>query len=380
MSGRGRPWTSVRPDAGTAIEHTALRRMAGDAFGPPIVKRVYGRMPITPVGKVTRRMPASDGKQVAGGLKPGDKVDSYFSVAYKKPVSEYRNGFMFEFRVADRTGQLTVKYWGDRDRRAAEDLYASFDKDDVVRITGSASEYRGQLEVSVSRENGGTITRLERGMYDLSELVPSVDDIAGKRERLVAFVSEVHEPHVRALLEAFFMDEEFMDDFCSVPASIQLHSAAVGGLLHHTLNVAEMALEVVRQHPELDRDLVLAGALLHDIGKVRSLSVTTHINYTAEGNLLGEIAMGDEMLVSRMDKVGGLPEDIALKLRHILLSHHGKREWGSPVEPMTPEALAVHEADDTDAKVEYMVRRRVEALTEDDWIWDGRLKRLIYLR
>lgn len=367
------------PGAGTAIEHTAARR-AGGASRPPIVKRVYERRPITLVGKVQKDMSVRTGKQMAGGLKPGERVDSHFSVAYKKPVAEYRNGYMFEVRVADRTGQLTVKYWGDRDQGSVQGLYSSFDKDDVVHIVGAASEYKGQTEVSVSKENGGSITRVPEGMYDMSEFIPSVDDLPGKRDRLLSLVGKVDEPHMRALLESFFADGDFMDRFSSAPASIQMHSAAVGGLIHHTINVAELALELVRQHPELDRDIVLAGALLHDIGKVTTFEVTTRIDHTLEGNLLGEVVLGDEMLATHIAQVEGFPEDLSMKLRHILLSHHGRMDWGAPVEPMTPEALAVHKADDADAKVEYMITKRKDAQTEDDWIWDGRLKRRIYLR
>ena len=380
MSGRGPPWGYASSDAGTAIEHTAVCQLRGRASGPPIVKRVYTPMPITHPRKVTRDMPATKGKQMAKDLKPGERVDSYFSVAYKKPVAEYRYGHMFEVRVADNSGQLTVKYWGDEDRDSVQKLYSSFDKDDVIRVSGEAADYRHQVEVSVSKKNGGTLTKVAEGGYDVSELVPTVDDLPGKRERLLAFVGTVEEPHMRALLESFFMEEAFISRFSTTPASIQLHSAAIGGLMHHTLNVVDTALEIVRQHPELDKDLVITGALLHDIGKVRSFRVTTHINHTPEGNLVGHIVIGDEELMSHVAEVEGFPEDLAMKLRHILLSHHGKREWGSPVDPMTPEALAVHEADDTDAKVEYMIARRRDAVTEDDWIWDGRLGRIIYLR
>ncbi len=380
MSGPRFPWGHVFTDAGTAIEHTAVCQMRGRAFGPPIVKRVYTPMPITPLRKVTKEMSSAKGKQMAHDIKPGERVESYFSVNYKKPVTEYRNGYMFEVRVTDSSGQLTVKYWGDRDRDSVQRLYSSFDKDDVVRISGTTSEYRGQVEVSVSKENGGTLARVEDGAYDISTLVLTIEDLPGKRERLLSSVAKVEEPHMRALLESFFMDDEFMEGFSTAPASIQLHGAAVGGLLYHTLNVVDTALEIVRQHPELDKDLVLTGALLHDIGKVRSFHVTTHINSTVEGNLLGHIVIGDEELMAHIASIDGFPQDIALKIRHILLAHFGKREWGSPVEPMTPEALAVHEADDTDAKVEYMISRRRDAVTEDDWVWDGRLGRLIYLK
>lgn len=367
-------------DAGTAIEHTAVRQLRGRAFGPPIVKRVYAPMPITRAGTERRHMDSTKGKQMARDLRPGEKVESYFSVAYKKPVTEYRYGHMFEFRAVDKSGQLTVKFWGDEDKKSVQGLYESFDRDDVVQVSGEASDYKGQVEVSVSKKNGGTLRRLGQGEYDVSDLIQTVEDIPGKRERLLAHVGSVEEPHMRALLESFFEDDEFMERFSSCPASIQLHSAAFGGLLHHTLNVTETALHIVKQHPELDRDMVLTGALLHDIGKVRSFLVTTHINHTHEGNLLGHIAIGDEELWRRIDRMEGFPRDISLKLRHLLLSHHGRREWGSPVEPMTPEALAIHEADDTDAKVDYMIARRRDAVTDDDWIWDSRLGRLIYLK
>lgn len=379
MSGR-RPLWERPTGAGKAIEHTAARRVSGSAFGPPIVKRVYGRRPITLVGKVRKDMPDKAGKQMASGVRPGDRVDSCFSVAYKKPVVEYKNGYMFEARVADSTGQLTVKYWGDRNHEEVQRLYSSFARDDVVRVVGVASEYRGQTEVSVSNETGGSIERMAEGMYDKSEFVPVVAGLEGMGDRLLALVARVEEPNTRGLLESFFKDGTFMDAFSSSPASIQMHSAAVGGLMQHTINVAELALEIVRQHPELDRDIVLAGALLHDIGKVRTFQVTTRIDHTPEGSLLGEVSIGDRILSERVAGMPGFPEDIALKLRHIVLSHHGRMDWGSPVEPMTPEALAVHHADDADAKVEYMIARRREAQTEDDWIWDGRLRRRIYLR
>lgn len=319
-------------------------------------------------------------KQMIGALKAGDRVDSYFSVAYKKPVSEYKYGHMFEFRAADRSGQITVKYWGGDDRPRVERLQDSLERGGVVRITGEVGEYRNQLEVSVSEKNGGTIETLEPEKYDLSALVTALDGIPEMKDRLLEFVRLVEEPHMVRLLKEFFEDEAFMESFSTCPASIQLHSAAMGGLMHHTLNVVEICAKMLQLQPGLDRDLVIAGALLHDIGKTRSFVVTTNINHTAEGNLIGHIVVGDELLVERLRVIDGFPEDLTLKLRHIMASHHGRKEWGSPVEPMMPEALLVHEADDLDAKLDYMVSKREGAVTEDDWTWDRRLSRLIYLR
>lgn len=319
-------------------------------------------------------------KQMISQLTAGAKVNSHFSLAYKKPVSEYKYGFMFEFRVADRTGQITAKYWGGQDKAFVDRLQASLTRGEVVTIVGEVGEYRGQLEVSVSEKNGGELRLAKPDDYDISDLVPTLENLDEARAKLLGFIPEVEEPHIVRLLKSMFEDDEFMQSFCAAPASIQLHSAAIGGLLQHTLNVVEICHRMLKIQTGLDRDLVLAGAMLHDIGKIRSFTVTTNINHTPEGNLLGHIVIGDELLLERLGSIEDFPPDLALKLRHILASHHGKREWGSPVEPMMPEALLVHQADDLDAKLNYMVAKRDDAETEDDWVWDRRLSRLIYLR
>lgn len=372
--------TSAEHDAGTAIEHTAVRQLAGRTFGPPLVKKIYLPLPITPTGPGKERLRDMAGKKLVSELRPGDRVDSYFSVAYKKPVVEYANGWMFEFRVGDRSGQATAKYWGGRDRELVKGVHDSFNRDDVVHITGEAKEYRGQMEIAVSEKDGGTVRRLGDGEFDVRELIRARQDIPEMTAKLAEVVRSVREPHLRKLLDSFASDEEFMEGFRSAPASIQLHAAAIGGLLHHTLNVVSLCEKMCELHPDLDRDLVVTAALLHDIGKVASFKVTSNITQTPEGNLLGHIVMGDQELTMRMNAIEGFPDMLALKLRHVLLAHHGKRDWGSPVEPMLPEALAVHMADDVDAKLDYMTTQLSEAVTEDDWIWDRRLQRLLYLR
>jgi 3'-5' exoribonuclease len=327
--------------------------------------------------KRERRMPA---KQLISELKPGERVDSYFSVGYKKPVTEYKYGWMFEFRVADRSGQITAKYWGGQDKDFVSKVHDSFEREDIVRLRGEVADYKGIAEISVSEKNGGAIDKLGPEDYDINELIKSYENIPDMRKRLIELKNSVKEPFLRGLLDAFFEDQSFVEGFSAAPASIQLHSAAIGGLLHHTLNVSELCLKIVDLHPDLDRDLVLAGALLHDIGKVPSFKVTSNITQTHDGNLLGHIVLGDQELTARIANIEGFPAELASKLRHILLSHHGRKDWGSPVEPMLPEALAVHESDDLDAKLDYMIAKRTDAVTEDDWIWDSRLGRLIYLK
>jgi len=363
-----------------AIEHTAVRQMRGTAFGAPIVNKLYYPLPITRSGvgpRERRRMPK---KQLIGDIKPGDKVDTYFSVNYKKPVQDYKYGAMFEFRVADKSGQITVKYWGGQDKAAVDRLYNSFDREQVVRVAGEATEYKGALEVSVSEKNGGTIRLLDESEYNVSELIRSYENIDEMKRQVLELAATVQEKNLRRLLDMFFTDEEFMSAFAAAPASISLHSAAVGGLMFHTIHVAELCASICDLHRDLDRDLVITGALLHDIGKIEGFKVTSNISATEHGNLLGHIILADEELRDKIASIAGFPEELAAKVRHIVLSHHGRKEWGSPVEPMFPEALAVHEADDLDAKLDNMITKRNEAVTEDDWIWDQRHGRLIYLR
>jgi len=364
-----------------AIEPTATGQFGSEIICRTLTKSIYVPLPIThSTCRVDREQKRMASKQTVSELKPGDRIDSYFSVNYKKPVVDYKYGSMFEFRVADRSGQITVKYWGGLDKAAVERLHDSFDREDVVGIKGEVAEYRGLLEVSISEKNGGSVTRLEEGSYDIRELIKSYENISEMRSRLGDLVDTVKDAEMKRLLEAFFKDKGFMEAFASSPASIQLHSAAVGGLIHHTLNVAAMCDRIAELHPELDRDLLMTGALLHDIGKVPSFKVTSNINQTKDGNLLGHIILGDQELMARIEGIAGFSELLRSKIRHILLSHHGKKEWGSPVEPMFPEALAVHEADDIDAKLDNMITKREDAVTEDDWIWDARHNRLIYLK
>ncbi len=373
--------SSPETDAGMAIEHTAVRQLRGGTFGAPTIKRIYLPLPITRTveGRTRERKPMGS-KQLVSELKTGDRVDSYFSVNYKKPVTDYKYGAMFEFRVADKSGQITVKYWGGQDKQAVQRLFDSFEREHVVMVKGEVAEYKQALEISISEKNGGSISKAPEGKYDLSELIKAYENIDEMKGELLEFVGGIKDEHLRKLLDSFFEDGYFMEAFAAAPASITLHSAAVGGLLYHTIHVAKLCVRVTELHPELDRDLVITGALLHDIGKVQSFKVTSNIQATEQGNLVGHIMLGDQELLAHIAKIPDFPELTASKLRHILLAHHGKKEWGSPVEPMFPEALAVHEADDLDAKLDNMIAKRENAVTEDDWIWDPRHARLIYLK
>jgi len=175
---------------------------------------------------------------------------------------------------------------------------------------------------------------------------------------------------MKELVYSFIKDPAFSEKFMKHPAAMYKHHGWLGGLLEHTLNVVKICDFLKKVHPELNRDLMLTGAILHDIGKIRELDVTTHIRTSREGMLVGHLAMSFEEVSKRMDRLK-TPGDIQLKVKHILISHHGKIEYGSPKQPAIPEALAVYLADDLDFKITEMLTHIKRAETEDDYMYVG---------
>ena len=317
-------------------------------------------------------------KKVITDMKPGDKVDSVFSVHYKKSISEYKYGSMFEFRVADRTGQITVKYWGGEDKTEVEKIFETISRDTIVQIRGTIGEYRGAMELAVNPNEGGMVKLLSEGEYDIKELIGTIEDIPGLVARLKEAIASVKDPHYSAVLGKIF-DEKFIEEFSKCPASIMLHSAEIGGLVYHTLNVLDHCNTAWGHYKKMDKDLLTTGAILHDVGKVRSFRVTTNINQTEEGVFLGHLVIGMNVVKSKIDEIPDFPVEKQNKLLHIILSHHGRKDWGSPVEPAILEAQTVHIADDFDAKLSYMMSKIEDATTDDSFIWDHRFKRHIYM-
>lgn len=312
-------------------------------------------------------------------LAVGDIVKDVFAVKYKKPPREYASGHVFEIRLSDITGEITAKYWGDRNLALVKKLYDSFSSDDVIYVTGTVKEYMNRPEIALSKDARDMIVR--RTDYDILDFINKSEKDAGKMmEELRAMIGTVANPHLRALLESFFVhDRIFVESFISSPGSMARHQNWISGLLEHTLNVAKLCDSICKVHPKLDRDLTIAGAMLHDIGKTREYSLTTSIDISAEGMLLGHIVMGAEMVRDKIDAMPGFPEELKLKMLHMVLGHHGALEHGSPKRPQFPEAIAVFFADDTDAKLAHYIRLKEGARTEDPWIYDKDIGH-IYLR
>jgi 3'-5' exoribonuclease len=240
---------------------------------------------------------------------------------------------------------------------AGEHLFRSFDTGDFLQIKGKVQLFQGALQMILSH-----IERVEAEKVELADFLPHTEhDVSKLLERLRGSLLRLGNPHLKALVECFLMDDDFLRGFCQAPAGVRNHHAYLGGLLEHVVTLLDAAERILPLYPELDRDLLLAGIFLHDIGKVRELSYGKAFAYTDEGQLVGHLIIGVEMLTEKAAKVPDLtgepfPPELLLRLKHMILSHHGSYEYGSPRLPMTPEAIALHHLDNLDAKVHSFTR------------------------
>ncbi|NOQ55630.1 MAG: HD domain-containing protein [Nanohaloarchaea archaeon] len=315
----------------------------------------------------------------------GKKVESTFALKFKKPPVDYKSnkeGKWFEMRLADKTGEITAKYWGN-DEKKTLDIYDSFSRGCVVSLTGTVQEYpKGSNNFSISIDSAiDTLKVCEIREYDVGDFVATTTkDIDKMLVEVRSILASVKDKDLIRLVMLFVRDKKFMDLFSKTPAAMEYHQNYVGGLLEHTLNVMKIADNVCSLYPELDRDLVVSGAFLHDIGKMSELELSgTLIGVSHEGMLIGHTVIGHDMVSKRIAGLDDFPVTLKLKLLHIVLSHNGHKEYGSPKVPQLPEAVVIHHADDCDAKVDIFLRLKREANTDDPWIWDKKIKGHVYL-
>ncbi|MCG7845215.1 MAG: HD domain-containing protein [Methanomassiliicoccales archaeon] len=313
-------------------------------------------------------------------LKAGGAVDDIFAVRFKKPVAPYTKGLTFQMWVSDSSGDLALKYWGDKDEKRIKAVWDDIDKGSVVHVKGRVAEFKDALEIHVNPTSGDELSVLKEGEYELSDFVAtSAQDVETMRSQLFIIIRKVENRWLKELLTYFFTDETFVKQFSACPAAITHHANCIGGLLEHTLMVVRLCEFYAQQYPDLDRDLLITGAVLHDIGKLREYEVTTIIGSTDEGRLIGHLVVGAGMVNDACRLIEGFPKDLSLKVQHLVLSSHGTLEYGSPKVPLFPEALALSLADLTDARIEDMVNVKKNARTEDDWVQDRSLGS-VYLR
>lgn len=304
-------------------------------------------------------------------IKSGDKVGDYFLVAEKNLAFSQKGAPYLNVRLKDKTGELDGKVWDN-----AREWDKAFKKGDIIRIEARSANYKNVIQLSITELKKAADEDITLSDY----LSAARKDGEQMLAELMSLVESVDTPPLKALLDSFFHDEELAGLFMKAPAAKGFHHVYLGGLLEHTLSVVRL-LDLACAHYEgIDRDLLLTGGILHDIGKIYEFSYDRIVDYTDEGRLVGHIVMGVEMVDKRIAALEDFPTHLALKLRHILLSHHGDLEYGSPKRPKTVEALIVHFMDDLDAKVnafqEYIAAARDD---ESDWTPFHRLfERFIY--
>jgi 3'-5' exoribonuclease len=268
-------------------------------------------------------------------------ITGYFAAAAKSLRTKKDGTRYFAVTLCDRTGPVEARVWTAAD---ADD----FDSGDVVKIRGQVVRYNEKLQINIDR-----IRRAAPGEYNLGDFVPATErDIDEMWTELEAWVARFTDPHLKALLEAFMHDDAIVAALRQAPAAKVLHHAWIGGLLEHILSLMGLCDLVARHYPHINRDLLLTGVVLHDIGKLRELQWGTSFEYSVEGQLLGHITIGLGMIEKKIDAIPGFPAAKRLLVEHLVLSHHGKYEYGSPKLPMTAEAIMLHYLDDLDAKMQ----------------------------
>ena len=296
--------------------------------------------------------------------KEGDRIFDIYLCKHKQSAVT-KNGKAYDNVILqDKTGTLDAKVWDPHNPGIGE-----FDSLDYIEVYGDVTCFQNALQVNVKR-----IRKCQEGEYVPADYLPvSGKDIGEMYEELLGYIKGVENLYLRALLEAFFVkDENFAKTFIQSSAAKTVHHGFVGGLLEHTLSVTKLCEYYCKAYPLLKKDLLISAAICHDIGKVKELSLFPENDYTDDGQLLGHIVMGTEMVGEKIREIKGFPTVLAGELKHCILAHHGEYEFGSPKKPAIMEAMALNFADNTDAKMQTFTEILNHA-KETGWLGFNRL-------
>jgi 3'-5' exoribonuclease len=286
-------------------------------------------------------------------------VNDRFIVIKKDIFSSKNNTKYMSLRLKDRTGTIEGRVW-----ERVDELNGLFEKNDIVHVQSRSRLYqeRFQLNITDVRRVEGEIS-----LEDMKEFFPENESGNEKlKEEYFKLVSEIKNPHIVSLFTSFHDRKDMLERFFLFPASIGVHHMYIGGLLEHSLSMAKMGKLVV-DIVGGDKDVIIAGSLLHDIGKIDEINIKGGFKYSDKGRLLGHIALGIVTLKGLIEKVDGFPDYIADVLAHIIISHHGVEEWGSPKKPMCIEAMVVHYLDNLDAKIMGVKEHMKENMEDEKW-------------
>lgn len=292
-------------------------------------------------------------------LSEGDTIESFYAVREAALHMTGTGKPYIRLSVADASGSITGNMWD-----AGKELFSTFSAGSVVKLQAQVETYRGAPQLKIFRLRAATLEEADPSAF----VATTKADIAELRRQLAEAVASLRDPDYAQIARAFFDDPQILEKFCRSPAAKENHHAYIGGLLEHTVSLARYADLFAQTSPaRLNRDLLLCGTLLHDIGKIEELSVGAVIDYTDKGSLLGHLIIGAMMVEERCKNMSELLEIKKELVQHLILSHHGKFEYGSPVLPKTPEALALHHIDNLDAKTVAARRLIDEDETQGGW-------------
>lgn len=305
-------------------------------------------------------------------LQPGDLFVGFYTLRNKQlePFRDASRGNFLTLILSDSSGQLLGRIW-----EGGEEAYEELEQGQVVKVQGEVETYLDRVQARVLNVRPATSDE-----YDRRDMLPS--SARGRAEmmtELETFIDQVTQPNLRALVDFFFGDKDFLNNFAQAPAARRVHHAYMGGLLEHTLELLKITNTVLEVYPQIDADLLRTAVLFHDMGKVREFIWDLDIDYSDEGRLYGHIVIADEMVSAAIKAQPDFPPELELRLRHMLLSHHGRYEWGSPRRPKTLEAVALHHIENLGAQV-----NRFHLLLEDlpsgeQWTsYDRMLRRQLY--
>ncbi|MBR5623420.1 HD domain-containing protein [bacterium] len=306
-------------------------------------------------------------RQMIKDLREGDVVNDFYVVQQCEKRESKFNKVFLTLTLADASGSVAAAVWDD-----AERLAKIFEPGHVVKVTGKVGVYEGKPQIKVSDGRAAK----PGDDFKESDMRPSTPyDIEKMWMELEGYRKSVQDPYVGKLLAFFFEDPEFAKEFKVHTAAKAMHHAYCGGLLEHTLGVTRLVLSMAECYPKMSRDLLVAGAMLHDIGKIFEMGGLLSTEYTTLGRLIGHISYASELVGKACDKIEGFPSELRLQLQHLILSHHGKLEFGSPVVPQTPEAMALFRADEFDAHF-YMAFRAISEEKDQSGDFTSRVKAL----
>jgi len=304
-------------------------------------------------------------------LEEGSKISTTFLVKQKQLLPfKNKKGKFLHVILGDRTGEIEGRLW-----ETAEDIFPRLNDKNIVHVEGEVSRYKDIFQINI-------ISIAPSENYVIEDLLPvSNRNINEMENELDEVISSIENKNLKELLDRIFTDEELYRNFTRSPAAKFHHQAYIGGLLEHTLGVVKVADSLAGVYPDIDRCLLITGALVHDIGKIEELVYEEQIEYSDGGRLIGHIVLGVNLIQRNIDRIPAFPEDLKIKLIHMIVSHHGEYEWQSPKRPKFIEAMLLHYADMIDVQVDKF--NQVKNSTGENEAWSGWVKgldRYIYLK